>query len=104
DRVVITGDLFDSPFKRKWQAFENFRASLRLVTNHEPVIIPGNHDCRIVGNKLWSLGNSYKYISELGAKRLDQDSKLKCIFFCFNSSKSGNFAEGEVLDEDLVRL
>jgi hypothetical protein len=104
DRIVITGDLFDSPWKRKWQAFESFKTALRLLTKNDPIIIPGNHDQRIVGNAIWRFGQSYKYIAELGTRPIYADDKLKCLFFCFNSSKVGEFARGEVLDEDLVKF
>jgi 3',5'-cyclic AMP phosphodiesterase CpdA len=75
-----------------------------MITNSEPVIIPGNHDARIVGNKLWSFGESYKYIAKLGGRPLEQDLKHKCLFFCFDSSKKGNLAKGEVIEDDLVRF
>jgi 3',5'-cyclic AMP phosphodiesterase CpdA len=104
DRVVITGDLFDSPWKRKWQAFETFRTSLRLITRTDPIVIPGNHDNRIAGNSIWRFGTSSRYIAELEARKLHPDPELKCLFFCFNSSKAGNFARGEVTEDDLFRL
>lgn len=103
DRVVITGDLFDSVLKRKWQAFQNFLQSLRLITDNDPVVIPGNHDTRILGNRIWRFGESYRYLAEVETRPLVEDSDLQCLFFCFNSAKAGNFARGEVLEEDLVR-
>jgi len=103
DRVVITGDLFDSIWKPKWRAFESFRNSLSLITDNNPIVIPGNHDSRIMGNRLWKFGESYRYLAELGGRSLEEDNMLRCLFFCFNSSKGGNFAKGEVIEEDLVR-
>jgi hypothetical protein len=104
DHVVITGDLFDSIWKRKWRAFESFRQALRLITDHDPIVIPGNHDCRIMGNRLWRFGESYRYVAELDVRPLHEDRQLQCLFFCFNSAKSGHAAQGEVLEEDLVRF
>jgi DNA repair exonuclease SbcCD nuclease subunit len=76
DRVVITGDLFDSIWKRKWRAFESFRQSLRLITDNDPIVIPGNHDSRIMGNRFWKFGESYRYLAELGVRPLHDDATL----------------------------
>lgn len=104
DRVVITGDLFDSPWKKKWRAFESFRTSLRLIIDKDPIVVVGNHDSRIMGNRFWRFGESYRYLSELPTTLLVGDNALECLFFCFNSCKRGSFARGEVIEEDLARL
>jgi hypothetical protein len=104
DHVVITGDLFDSPWKRNWRAFESFRQAMSLITDRDPIVIPGNHDSRIMGNRLWRFGESYRYLAKLGVQPVDKVDDLQCLFFCFNSATSGNAAQGEVLEEDLVRF
>lgn len=102
DRIVITGDLFDSVWARKWRAFESFRTNLRLLTTRDPIVIPGNHDMRIAGNRLWRFGESYRYVSQLGGTPIYADTDLQCLFFCFNSARGGNFARGEVIEDDLI--
>jgi hypothetical protein len=61
----------------------------------------GAHDMRIKGNVLWKIGSVLRPAGELEWKALEADSKLKCLFFSFNSAKGGNFARGEVKDDDL---
>jgi hypothetical protein len=101
DRIIITGDLFNSPWTWKWREFENFRQMIRMVTNHDPILIPGNHDLRYRGTMVWRLGSMIRADGELEWKRLELDEENKCIFFCFNSAKKGNFARGEVVEDDL---
>lgn len=101
DKIIISGDLFDSPWTWKWREYDNFRRMLRLLTKHEPLVIPGNHDERIKGNVLWRIGNMLRPAGQLEWKALEADEKLKCLFFSFNSAKGGNFARGEVKEDDL---
>jgi predicted MPP superfamily phosphohydrolase len=102
DKIIISGDLFDSPWIWKWREFDNFRQMIRITTKHKPLVIPGNHDLRIRGNMLWKIGAWFRPAAELEWSMLEADEKLKCLFFSFNSAKKGNFARGEVLPEDLV--
>jgi hypothetical protein len=104
DKIVVTGDLFDSPWKPKWQSFDAFRSNLNLLAGKEPILIPGNHDYKFLGNSLGGIGKSYRFIGQLGVEPIKCDPLLECVFFCFDSAKKGNFARGEVLAEDLVRM
>jgi hypothetical protein len=97
-----------APIKRReLQPAESIPIPAKVFTGQggaETIIISGNHDSRIAGNRFWRFGESYRYVAELGVQPLHEDPQLKCLFFCFNSSKAGNFARGEILEEDLVRL
>jgi Calcineurin-like phosphoesterase len=52
DRVVITGDLFDEPKRSYSIHYRNFELALRRFSDKSPVIIPGNHDQKRMGNVL----------------------------------------------------
>lgn len=103
DKIIITGDLFDSPWIWKWQEFDNFLQTLRLMTKQDPILVPGNHDQRIKGLALWKIGSLFMAAGEIEWSTLNLEPKLKCVFYCFNSSKEGNFARGEVSGDDLTK-
>ncbi|MGW4670871.1 metallophosphoesterase family protein [Streptomyces sp. NPDC004324] len=103
DRVVITGDLFDQPRARHREQYEEFVDHLRDLTQAEPVVVPGNHDQRIFGNKVGRVGSRRGELAELRWDRgavHDRDAKL--VFLCFNSSKKGDAARGGIGDKQFL--
>ncbi|MEU1536468.1 metallophosphoesterase [Streptomyces fagopyri] len=69
DRVVITGDLIDQPRRRHREQYNEFVHRIRDLTGSEPVVVPGNHDQRIFGNKIGRVGS---WRGELPEVRLDR--------------------------------
>lgn len=95
DRVVITGDLFDTPNKRFATEFTTFRDSITYLSGGtEPIAITGNHDQRMKG--IW--GNDYEQVARIGPSRVEVDDKCEMIFICFNSSEGGLMAQGKISD------
>lgn len=93
DRVVITGDLFDSPKANYATMFGNFRnAIMHLSRGREPIVIPGNHDQRLLGN----VGRDFEFIAAMATRKVVVDDDCEMIFACFNSSERGNFARGKI--------
>jgi len=104
DRVVITGDLFDSPKGKYKIEFDNFRKEVERITNNTLVVIPGNHDVRKKGNKISWLGEDYREVAGIDWSSVVIDDALKTIFLCFNSSEYGNFAKGAVSEEQRLSM
>lgn len=101
ERVVITGDLFDSPNQSFATLFMNFRNSImHLSRGREPISIPGNHDQRIRGN----VGSDFEQIASIGARKVVVDDNAEMIFVCFNSSEKGSFARGKIPDSQFRQL
>jgi DNA repair exonuclease SbcCD nuclease subunit len=93
DRVVITGDLFDSPKAEYAQMFSTFESSItHLAGGREPISIPGNHDIRRLGN----FGRNFEQIAPIGSHRIEVDDNCEMTFACFNSSERGSFARGKI--------
>lgn len=93
DRVVITGDLFDTPDKHFATEFTTFRDNITYLSGGtEPISITGNHDQRMRG--IW--GKDYEQVARIGPSRVEVDDKAKMIFICFNSSEGGRLARGEI--------
>ena len=92
-RVVITGDLFDSPKRGPAIAFRNFRATLSQQRKGEEVIvIPGNHDQKWLGN----VGSPLGQMANLEWTSLFVDDQMKSVFFCFDSSREAELARGRI--------
>jgi predicted MPP superfamily phosphohydrolase len=105
DRVVVTGDLFDSPNAEAMDAFLNFRYQLERLTNKDLVIVPGNHDESFKGNRLGSLGKDLQQVASLEWSSLVIDNEMRCVFFGFDSSLDANLAaQGVVTQEQLIRI
>jgi predicted phosphodiesterase len=93
DRVVITGDLFDTPNKNYAALFTNFKHSItRLAGGREPIAITGNHDQRMIG----LFGDDYKHVALIGSQKIIVDDECQMVFICFNSSEKGSFARGRI--------
>jgi UDP-2,3-diacylglucosamine pyrophosphatase LpxH len=100
DRVVITGDLFDNPDPNSRAAFQDFRLSLLRICGSPPVIIPGNHDHRWLGN----FGQSFAQVAQIPHTAVEADDAARVVFLCLNSSISGRLARGEVTNDQLVAV
>jgi len=96
-RVVITGDLFDNPTRQDAIMFRNFRAALTRRSRKDPIVIPGNHDQKLVGN----LPTSKRQIADLEWSGFITDDELQCCFYCFDSSRDANLARGRVTKEQM---
>jgi UDP-2,3-diacylglucosamine pyrophosphatase LpxH len=93
DRVVITGDLIDSPKPEFAAMFSNFKNGLTHVARgREPIVIPGNHDQRIFGN----IGRAFEQIALVGSRKVVVDDDCGMVFVGFNSSERGSFARGKI--------
>jgi 3',5'-cyclic AMP phosphodiesterase CpdA len=96
DRVVVTGDLFDDPKEPLRESFDEFRIDVENITCKDLLVIPGNHDVRRKGNALGLLGRNAEYVSDLRWEPVVVDDDLQTVFLSFNSSETGNFAQGSV--------
>lgn len=93
DRVVITGDLFDTPNKNYAAMFAAFKHSItHLAEGREPISITGNHDQRMIG----LFGDNYKQVALIGSTKVVVDEKAQMVFICFNSSEKGSLARGKI--------
>jgi calcineurin-like phosphoesterase family protein len=97
DRVVITGDLFDSPRDDAAAQFRAFDASLERIAGKPPVVIPGNHDIRHFGN----LGSFYEKVACTSWNTIVVDDEIGVNFACFNSSEGGISARGKISKDQL---
>lgn len=101
DRVVITGDLFDTPKEKYATLFNEFKNKITYLTKgSEPIVITGNHDQRMYG----LIGSKYKEIASIGSTKIIVDNDCNMIFICFNSSEKGTFARGKITNNQLKRL
>ncbi|MER8009669.1 metallophosphoesterase [Streptomyces sp. NPDC094149] len=102
-RIVITGDLFDQPFSRHREQYTHFVNELSDLTQAEPIVVPGNHDQRIMGNKLGMFGNRRRQLIDLRWNRGPvHDEEAGIVFLCFDSSRTGTAARGGVGTDQLV--
>jgi 3',5'-cyclic AMP phosphodiesterase CpdA len=105
DRVVVTGDLFNTPDARLRDQFLDFRSDVERMTHKPLIVIPGNHDVRPKGTKIPGLlGQTYEFVVDIGWQPLIIDDDLGCVFFCFNSVEEGNLARGTVTDSQRMRI
>jgi len=101
DRVVITGDLFDTPRNNYATLFTTFRNNItHLAGGREPISITGNHDQRMIG----LFGDDYKHVALIGSTKVVVDDACQMIFICFNSSVRGSFARGKITKSQLRHI
>jgi Calcineurin-like phosphoesterase len=100
DRIVITGDLFDNPEQTSANSFRAFRNNIGRLAQQEPIVVPGNHDQRILGN----VGQSFKQVANLNWRTHVVDDRLGVCFLCFNSAEAGSFARGRITDNQLSQV
>lgn len=96
DRIVITGDLIDSPKDKYLDEFQDFQDDLERFVNAEVIIIPGNHDVRFWGNAAGNIGQRLQQLMNMRFNAITPAREIECVFLCFNSALSGNFARGEI--------
>jgi Calcineurin-like phosphoesterase len=105
DRVVVTGDLFNSPDTEYRDQYLDFRADVERMTDKQLIVIPGNHDVRPKGNAIPGvLRPNYEFVFDIGWQPLVVDDDLKCVFFCFNSAEEGTLAKGCVTSSQRMRM
>ena len=71
DRVVVTGDLFNSPQSAYLDQYLDFKSDVERMTKKPLIVIPGNHDVRPKGNVIpWILKSNYEFAQKraLGAR------------------------------------
>lgn len=101
DRVVITGDLFETPKQNYATLFTTFRNNItHLAGGRVPIVITGNHDQRMMG----LFGNTYKQVALIGPTKIEVDDDCKMIFICFNSSVRGSWARGKITKPQFRQL
>ncbi|WEO65094.1 metallophosphoesterase family protein [Rhizobium rhizogenes] len=96
DRVVITGDLFDTPSELLRSSFDEFRHDIEDRTKKPLLVIPGNHDVRVNGNAFGRFGRNAEFVTDLEWSPFHVDHELETVFFSFNSNEGGDFATGYV--------
>jgi 3',5'-cyclic AMP phosphodiesterase CpdA len=104
DRVVISGDLFDSPSKKRRARFEEFQIGLENWTKQKVIVVPGNHDVRFWGNAIGKWFRSTRYVYDLGFEPLIIDHASNFIFVCFDSCEIGDWARGGVSQAQRLRI
>ena len=101
DRVVITGDLIDSPNEDYFNRFAAFRNNISHLSNGvEPLSITGNHDQRMKG----IFGKSYEQVANLKSTGVEIDDNAEMSFILLNSSVEGAVARGAVTVNQLKRV
>jgi predicted phosphodiesterase len=100
DRVVVTGDLCDEPKPIALASYREFCSDLEQSIAHDLITVPGNHDARRKGNSLWKFGRKHHVLIEHEWGRLVVDHDIRCVFFCFNSCKEGDWARGFLSEID----
>jgi predicted phosphodiesterase len=105
NRVVVTGDLFNTPDANLRDQFLEFRSDVQRMTDKALIVIPGNHDVRPKGNVVPGvLRQNYEFVFDIGMEPIIIDEELGCVFFCFNSAEGGNLARGSVSDSQRMRI
>lgn len=101
DRVVITGDLMDSPNQENFNRFAAFRNNISHFSNGvEPLSITGNHDQRMKG----IFGKNYEQVANLKSTGVEIDENAQMSFILLNSSVDGAIARGAVTTNQLRRV
>jgi predicted phosphodiesterase len=98
-RAVITGDLINTSSDADdpdFADFKDFRRWLAVEVGSEVIVVPGNHDERWLGNRLWGLGDNRNAVADLSWSKVVVDSTLKCVFLCFDSARKGMAGTGSV--------
>lgn len=101
DQVVITGDLSDNPKSHNRNLFENFRGRLIRIIGNEPIIIPGNHDSKWLGN----IPSDMSELAKLRWSNIVINDKIRSVFLCFDSSIDARFlARGKVTKAQMMEV
>lgn len=101
DRIVITGDLFDTPKEEFALQFAEFCDQLTAISSGKaPIYVPGNHDIKVKG--IW--GKNYEQIANIRPTTVEADNDAKMVFIGFNSSEEGHLAQGSISTNQLTRI
>ena len=98
-RAVITGDLIHTPRGADdpdFADFKDFRRWLARQVGSDVIVVPGNHDERWLGNRLWKLGDKKDVVADLSWSKVVADRALSCCILCFDSAREGVAATGTV--------
>ncbi|MGH7230231.1 MAG: metallophosphoesterase family protein [Nitrospiraceae bacterium] len=97
-QTIITGDLCQNPTRADAVSFRNFRAALYRLTGKDPIVIPGNHDQKWLGN----IRSHLRELANLEWSNLVIDTDSQCVFLCFDSARGADMARGQVTAEQLM--
>jgi UDP-2,3-diacylglucosamine pyrophosphatase LpxH len=103
-RAVITGDLINTPRHAEdpdFEDFKGFRRWLATQIGNEVLVVPGNHDERWLGNRIWGLGDNKNVVADLSWSKVVVDPTLMCVFLCFDSAREGFAATGNISQAQL---
>jgi 3',5'-cyclic AMP phosphodiesterase CpdA len=122
DLLIVTGDLIDNPIsdvlsrERIRVAFENVYGylssalcgDLKIDPSKGLLVVPGNHDFRLLGIKGWrriEFDMFYSRFNQQFGHRLLPSLRLCAFTFDSNTTDKGiNFATGLVRSEDLIEF
>ena len=104
EQVVISGDLFDNPDRSDRAGFDAFRTNLELNSPQSVVVVPGNHDSRRRGNEIFGIGRNLEELAHVEWTSIAVNDAMQTVFFCFDSSRGGDFARGTVGTEQLLEV
>jgi len=99
-RVVITGDLMETPNRANLSAFEFFVNRIGAISP-KPIVIPGNHDERNLYGFIWQ---NLSQVVRLDRQAVEVDHRLRCLFLGFDSTLDATWAEGFVSEEQTRRV
>lgn len=100
-RVVITGDLMETPKPDNLSEFDAFVSRIAIISRDNPIVIPGNHDER---ETYGSFGRSLEQVVRLDRQAVAVDHQLRCVFLGFDSTLDARLAEGFVSEEQTRRV
>ena len=101
DRIIITGDVVDTPSDTNAAAFTGFFDQLSTMTKKSPILIPGNHDSKVKGN-LRTSRSLREYIA-IEWDKLVIDDDIKCAFIGFDSSIDAKTLARGIVDDRQLR-
>jgi predicted phosphodiesterase len=100
---IITGDVMDSPTQNAANDYKEFSEFLKERSGTEPIHILGNHDINNHGLAI-SHGNQVlaNIVGEYPKIKILDEHKV--ILLLFNSNTNGNFAQGEIGEEQMAKM
>lgn len=104
DRIVITGDLFDTPRESNLAAYQRFAQELHRSSGKDPICIAGNHDSRLYGNRFGIAGFKATQLAALRWSSHVIDDDISTVFLGVDSSIGGSFARGKVGRAQMARV
>lgn len=101
---IITGDLMDTPNQENGQKVKEFIAQLNSEMKHKSIFVFGNHD--IDNSGFISIGKQNKQapIGLVQSEKIEKFDNYKLIIIKFCSNQNGQFARGEIGEQQLVEI